>query len=389
MILFVISFLLVFIIAYLIASVLNKENNIFGLIYIALIAVANIVLSTEILSLFSQISQNGMLLMNTLTFLSALYVWNKFKRPLWHVDCKPFFKQTFNALKMDKSLIILAGCFIFLLGTLIFLCTIIPIVNPDAAAYHVLRSVYWIQNKNLNHFLIADSRNLCLPINSEILYAWVLMFCKKEVFLGFFSFVGYIISMISTFTFLDFMQYSMRNKLWGIFILSSFASVIVQASSTETDIIIAGLVSSSLLMFWYAIKNDKLIPLFMSALSYALAIGTKTPSLFAIPAIGIAMIIISTHYRKKEFYKPLLLFLGFGIVNFLIFSSYNYILNFIDYGNIAGSITFLVPHKNFDGIKAIPANFIKYIFLYFDFTGFKWGTYSSKFLIGCRDSLIS
>ncbi|MCI1273824.1 MAG: hypothetical protein LKG27_05265 [Clostridiaceae bacterium] len=354
-----------------------------------LIAFANIVFSTEVLSLFSQISQTGMLIMNTLTFLSGLWIWNKFERPLWHINCKPFFKQTYNALKMDKALIILAIGFTFFIASAIFLCTIMPIVNPDAAAYHVLRSVFWIQNKNLNHFLIADSRNLCLPINSEILYAWVIMLCKKEIFLGYFSFIGYVISIISTYKILDFMKYSMRKKLWVIFILSSFASVIVQASGTETDIIITGLVSSSLLMFWYAIKNDKLIPLFMSALSYALAIGTKTPSLFAIPAISIAMIIISTHYRKKNFYKPLLLFLGFGIVNFLIFSSYNYILNFIDYGNIAGSNYFLVPHKNFDGIKAIPANFIKYIFLYFDFTGFKWGTYSSNFLLGFRDSIIS
>lgn len=389
MILFLISFLLIFGSSYLISSILNRENNILGLIYIFLTAFANIVFTIELLSLFSKISTNGVLLINGITFIISLLIWNKLKRPLWHINCKPFFIHVFNAMKRDKSLFIYCACFLFFIGLSIFFCIIMPVVNSDADSYHVLRCLFWIHNGSLNHFPIADSRNICLPINSEILYAWVLMFFKSETFLGFFGFTGYLLSIISTYKILDFMKYSMRKKLWVIFVLSSFASVIVQASGTETDIIIAGLVSSSLMIYWYALKKNTIVPIFMSALAYALAIGTKTPAIFAIPAIGIGMLLLSIFYKKKEYFKPLLIFLGFGIINFLLFSSYNYILNYIDFGDIAGSTLFLAPHKNFDGIKAIPANFIKYIFLYFDFTGFKWGDYSTKFLMGIRDSIIS
>ena len=83
------------------------------------------------------------------------------------------------------------------------------------------------------------------------------------------------------------MGYCVRKRLWVIFILSSFPSVIVQVSGTEIDIIVAGLVLSSIFLFWRGLKDGENIPIYMSALAYALAIGTKNPSINMIPGVDL------------------------------------------------------------------------------------------------------
>lgn len=377
MVLFLISMLAVVLSSYMIAGCLNREKNIFGLIYMFLISFANVVLTMEVLSLFSAISKIGILVLNFIMLTAVFIFWKKQGAPLWSINCRPFFKKVWLACCKDKYLLVLAAAYLFIIGVTVFMTVILPAKNPDAASYHMLRSTFWIHNHNLNHFNIADFRAVCMPINSEILYTWVLIFVKKIIGIGFFEFFGYSLSIISIWKVFDYLKVSVRPRLWAIFILTAFPAVIVQMSGSETDMIIAGLVSSSILMYWYSIKEEKIkkIPLFMSALAYALAIGTKTPSIIAIPAVGTFMLVLSLYYKKKDFYKPFLMFLGFGMINFTIFSSYNYILNFLDFGDIRGNSILMHQTSLEGGLKEVPANFIKHLFLLVDFTGFRWGEY--------------
>lgn len=386
MILFIISLVLVFTSVYFITSVIAPKKSVLGLIYFFILAFAQIVLTFEILSLFTAIKQFWVLGVNALFLAGSAYIWNKKSRPLWSLDYQDFRNKVINSLKLDKSLMWLyVGFCIFIIST-VSLNLIMPTVNADAMAYHVARSLFWVLQGSLKHFEVADIRNLCLPINSEILYSWVFLFVKKDVFFGFFSFVGYLMSIISVYKIMELLGYCVRKRLWVIFILSSFSSVIVQASGTETDIIIAGLISSSILLFWYALKNNKKTPIFMGALAYALAVGTKTTAIIAMPGVGLFLIALSVYFKK---YKPLMLFLSFGLINFLIFSSYNYILNYLQFKNFMGSTSFMVVSKNYYGIKGAISNFIKYIFMFIDFTGFRWSDYVGPNIVHFRNTVLT
>lgn len=386
MFLFIISFLFVFSSSYLISSILSPKKNILGFIYLFLIAFAQLVLTFEILSLFTAIKQFWVLTFNVLFLGTSIFLWNKKSRPMWSIDLKGFIRKTFNSFKLDKALIWLFIGFCVLIFSALFLCFIMPITNADAQGYHVARSVFWVLQGSLNHFEVSDIRNLCLPINSEILYSWILLFVKKDVFLGFFAFSGYLLAMTCLYNILGLMGFCTRKKLWTIFILSSFSSVIVQVSGTETDIIIAGLLSASIFLFWYGLKHNEKIPVFMSSLAYALALGTKTTAAIAVPGIGLFLLFLCFKFKK---YKPLGYFLGFGLLNFLIFSSYNYILNFIDFHNFMSAEEFVVISKNYYGIRGMFSNFIKYLFMFFDFTGFKWGLYLNDYLMDFQNSIFN
>lgn len=386
MFLFLISFLLVFISSYLLTSVISPKKSILGVIYLFIIAFAQIVLTFEVLSLFTAINQFWVLALNTLSAGISATLWSKKSRPRWNLDFKDFKNRVNNSFKLDKSLVWLYIGFLAFIIVAILLNLTMPITSADAFAYHAARSLFWVLQGSLNHFEIADIRNLCLPINSEILYAWVLLFFRTDVLFGFFSFIGYLLSIISVYNILGLMGYCIRKRLWVIFILSSFSSVIVQVSSTETDIIIAGLITSCIFLFWYALKNNEKTPIIMASLAYALALGTKTTSIIAIPGVGLILLALCYHYKK---YKPLGAFLGFGLLNFLIFSSYNYILNIIQFHSLNGPASFMVVSKNYFGIKGMISNFIKYIFMFIDFTGFKWSDYINPQMISVRDGILN
>ena len=86
MILFILSFILVFVSSYFITSILSPKKSILGLIYLFLIAFAQIVLTFEVLSLFHAIRQIPVLAWNLFFLTGSIYVWNKNNRPIWNLD---------------------------------------------------------------------------------------------------------------------------------------------------------------------------------------------------------------------------------------------------------------------------------------------------------------
>lgn len=380
MILFIISLIMICISSYLIASLFEPKRYGIGIIYFFLIAFSQIVLTFEILSVFNAIAPIGVIFLN-LVFLSlSVFFWNKFGRMLYKPDFKNEFYRIKKAVLKDKCLLILGFAFLFFIFITIILGIFTPVNSYDALAYHLARVPFWISQGNLNHFVYPDTRVLIMPINSELLYTWVIVFLKDDWFLGLFSFFGYLMSIISLYNILGVLGFCERKKLWSVFILSSFASVLVEASSVETEVVIGGLVLSSIFLYLYGLKEDKKVPIYFSALAYALAIGTKTPSIMAIPGCSIMLCVLSYLYKKNEFYKPILEFTKFFVVNFIVFASYNYILNFINYGNPVGNKNEIIIHSFFGGIKGFVANFIRYLFLMFDSSGFKYADYVGKYI---------
>ena len=361
MILLVISFLLTLFAGLFISSIFEQKNFIKFFIYTILSMFALIVFNIELLSLISQITAGNILILNTLFAVITGIVWYKKGKPVPEIKIKRSTKRIFYALLKDKYLLILGLAFIFMCFVSICLVILLPVVNPDAEAYHVLRSLFWIGNKNLNHFVIGDIRNITMPINSEILYLWLLIFTKKQFAIGIFSFTGFLTATTSLYGIMKYIGIKERQRLWTIFILASFPSVIVQISGTETDIIIAGLTLAGIYLYMNYIKEMKLSALYFSALSFALAIGTKSPALMLIIPVGIWMLWIGYRKLNRDFYKPFVKFLGFGLIN----------------------------HTNNYGFRGMAAGFIKHIFLFFDFTGFKWNDTLGIHIMNLKENILS
>lgn len=365
--LFLISFVLILISSYLLASILENKSFAKGFIYTVVICFSQIIFTTEILSIFKQFKLVPFLSLNIVSFILIYFVWKKFKKSLLKPNFKDYFCKIKNTFIKDKVLLILGASWLFFVIVSIILCSISVITNGDAKSYHVVRSAFWVLNSTINHFDCANIRSLIFPINSEIVYAWVILFTKKALLLGFFSLTFYLVYITSLYKIIhNLLGYSLRRTLWVIFIISSFACMVIQVSSVQTDLVIASLVLSGIYLFWDSFIHKNKISVFMSSLCFALAVGTKSSAGFLILASALFFIYLAYKYKN---YKSLLSFSIYALLNFLVFSSYNYILNFFDFGNIFGTQGAIIAHKNLYGINGIFANAIKYLFLFFDFTG--------------------
>ncbi|MBQ8848251.1 MAG: hypothetical protein IJ003_04835 [Candidatus Gastranaerophilales bacterium] len=358
--------------SYLIASISCE----FLVIFIAFFAL--VVLNLEILSLFNAINPLN------ITFLSIFFaivisLFFKFKKAKF-LKIKINFKRIKNSFLLDKSLLIMFFAFLSLLLVSFFLAVVTSVLEPDSQTYHFLRAYEYIKNSSLNHFETTDIRALIMPINSEILYSYMLAFKKNFFGYGIVSFVSYIVCLISSWQICEIFKFSYRKRFWAIFLFSSLSAIIVQIPSLQTDILVGALLLTS---FYLYLKEKN----YFSSLSLALALGVKTTGFIAL--FGFFVLVFGYEILINKKFKNLMKFFGFLGLNFLIFSSYNYFSNFIHYGNFFSNNAAYIGHCLVGGFKGYIANIINFIFQAFDFTGFKWGYYLNSEIIGLRENVFN
>ncbi len=344
---------------------------------------ASIILNLEILSIFKAINETNILILEAIFFGISLYFYiqKKCPKPKLKLD----FKRLFNSFLLDKSLVLLLLGFVFLIAANGFLAFIIPSAEADSQTYHFFRSYMFIKNHSLAHFETNDIRALIMPINSEIIYAWILAFKKNFWGYSTVSYFSYFLVLISGSKIMEKFKISYRKRLFSIFLFSSLAGVIIQMSTLQTDLIVGGLYLSSLALF---LENKK-SSIFFSSLAFALALGVKTSSLTMFFSLILIFVLIEILFEKNKNLTKTKTFFLFLILNFLLFSSYNYILNYLQFGNFVANTNSFLSHKFWGGIKGYIANLINFSFQMLDFTGFRWGDYLSPYILGFRQDIFN
>lgn len=377
----IISTLLTFFTAYFLSAIFGR------FLYFYIIFIGLIILNIELLSLFKSISPIGIILLNTIFFVTAIACWLKNNIPILKFDIQKkvsVCKKIQNSLKLDKALIILGTGFVYLIIINFIMSFFLPVNDFDALSYHTYRALVWAEKGYIFHFDTSDVRNLVMPVNSELIYTWIYSLTKKDIGFGALEFFSFLFGIAGIWSFLERIKISIRKRLWAIFIFSSLAGIITQISSTQTDLFTGVLLLYSIILFIDFTKENNIKHGYFSSLSFAIALGVKSSAFMA----GLPIVILFLIYSyKKSAVKNFTKFILLLAINFIFFSSYNYILNFIDYLNPFGSEIAINGHGFFGGIKAFIANFIRYNIQLFDFAGFKWGIYLSPLMLKLQNIL--
>ncbi len=369
---FLFSVIAVTISSYLIVSVINKNNkNIKGLLYFLLIAFSQIVLSFEILSLFKAISKTGVLICNIIFLITSIFLFIKTKAKLYIPNIEEEIRKIKFSLKKDKMLLFLSICFVIFLFSQLIAALFFPVTFGDALTYYLPRCTAWIQNGSISHYITPDTRELIMPVNMEFLYTWLLLFTKNETGSGIFAYIGYIGAISGIWEILKELSFTIRRRLWSIFIFSSFALVAIEMYTPSADLFIGGLILCGIYLFLKSAKYNEKVSLYFSALSFALAAGTKTTAIIAIPSVLIIILGILFLYKKGKIKQYLIRFILLFLANFAVFSSYNYILNIIQFSNPISCSEQMLLNQFRGGFKGWLCNVIKYCFAIFDTSGIK------------------
>lgn len=341
---------------------------------------ALIILNVEILSLFSAIQNFNLFIFSIFNLIFSICIF-KYKKCSF---IKPSFdfKRLKNALLLDKSLIVLSVAFISLTLISFFLATIMPVLEPDSQTYHFYRVYMFSAQKSLAHFETGDIRALIMPINSEIFYTWMLSFKKNFYGYGILSFCSFFLAIFSMWGIFEKFKFAFRKRLYAIFIFSSLSAIIIQIPSLQTDVTVGAFL---LLAFYLFINKSN----YFSSLSLAILMGIKSTGVVALFGFFVAIILYKLLIEKTKDFSQIKSFILFLILNFFIFSSYNYFLNFFHYHNPLGNRASLIGHGFWGGIKGYIANLIHFAFQSLDFTGFKWGVYLNETIFNLKNQFFN
>lgn len=389
LLLFIISFCLVMCSTYFFTAIFKSKRPENTVIFFLLNTAVQVILSFEILSILKSIDPINVLKINLFVWLISFIFWNIKKRPkLISEKFDINFENIKTAVKKDKILLILGLFFLFSVFISFFLAVYAPVNQWDSTTYHFARIALWIQHKSLEHFETSSVRQVMFPPNAEILYLWFLMFIKKDFLAGMVQFLSFCGSVWVLFSFLSYLKVSTERILWAVFVFSSLPAIILQSSSTQNDLVLGFALFVSLYLFMYGIREKEQKSLIFSAIALALSIGIKASVFMFLPAFGIVYVALALQNREKQAYKPLLLYAGWTILFFILLSSYNYILNYLEFRNPLGLdsyIKFFTLHAK--SLKSFIANFIRYNLCFVDFTGFAFANIFSLPLLILKTAL--
>ncbi|OGI17209.1 MAG: hypothetical protein A2287_09920 [Candidatus Melainabacteria bacterium RIFOXYA12_FULL_32_12] len=390
LILFIISFCLVLSSSYFLASTIKSRRFENSIIYLVLILVSQIIVSVEILSIIKQINQAGILISNLIIFIPSLLYWKYKEFP--HIDfgeIKLIKDKIIQAIKKDKILLLLAVFFVFSSLVSLLLTIITPTNSWDSLIYHLARIGFWVQNQTLAHFESSSIRHTIYSINSEILILWSMVFLKRDYLAQLPQYLAYLGCIFTIFTYLRYLKVSTGRILWTIFILASFPAVILESTSAQTDLLVAFFLLASLYLFIYGVRENSKKALIFSAIAFSIDAGIKYSTFFFVPVFGIIFFLISIRENKKLFYKPIAVFIAASIPAFLVLSSYNHILNYLDFGNFFANQAHMERLGATPGFKTLLANLIRYFLLFIDFSGIESANILSPLYLSSKDFLFS
>ncbi|MHB8276129.1 MAG: ArnT family glycosyltransferase [Candidatus Humimicrobiaceae bacterium] len=246
--------------------------------------------------------------------------------------------------------------------------------------YHLARAAFWKQNQNINHFTTTAEIQNENPVNGEIGLLWIMLLTNSDNITFLVQWFCFLIILIALYKLLRLLNFNKAVSLVSVFIFSTLDIVLLEASSTQNDLVAACFIAITLYLFLKVVKlpQPDFRYLVLSGISFGIAMGIKGNSYLIIPGFVIFLIVFGKN-NKIKFIKLAYLLL-FSISGAFLFSGYAIIQNYISYGNIfsANEYTDTVRITN-PGFKTFISNFSKQISLFYQLNGTKFD-YIGKFI---------
>jgi hypothetical protein len=256
---------------YLLIITFKNTNWYNSFLYTSLFVGGFVYLSSEVLSLFDLFNFKYIRLSWLLLF--AITFWNLFKRKeLIMINIPPKLNTFFHS----KNKVLLTS-FIALIGILSIQGIIYPPNNWDSLTYHMGRIPHWIMLQSLDPFPTHIYRQIYSPPLSELIIAHICILTKADIFANLIQ-TFYLISCLSAvLSILHLLKITRIAKIIICILVITTPEFILQASTTQNDLIVSFFILSSCYFILKSYLNEKqeLLNIFSLSLSVGLALYTK------------------------------------------------------------------------------------------------------------------
>jgi hypothetical protein len=174
--------------------------------------------------------------------------------------------------------------------------------NWDSMTYHLARMAYYIQQGNLDSFNADYWAQVVHPKNATILMIFSFLGSgRNENWTQLVQYLSYWLAMLSIYGIGRILSMGRASSLFSALIFGLLTTSLMEASTTQNDLLIAALIGCSLygLLVWGI--NRRVSYLLLCILSISIAIGVKGAALLVLPSLLLIALFLSfIHNRPKQ-----------------------------------------------------------------------------------------
>lgn len=220
-------------------------------------------------------------------------------------------------------------CFIsFILVITLFTAIVYPPNNWDSLEYHLPRIEHWIQNASLNHYYTSNIKQLIYAPFAEIAILHNRVLTGDDWLMNavqWFAFLGTII-VISKIT--SLLGLSKKKQIATSLIFATLPMAILQASSTQTDLVVT---------FWLVCLAERFLQWkkskdFRLSIEFGIALGLAILSKGTAYPIAFPFVVTFAILCIKQYKKYLIGAFCAAVICFAI-NMPHYVRNYISFGN--------------------------------------------------------
>jgi len=369
--LFVLDVILVLVFALAWAAVLKPPTRPAFLIALFVLVWADLVLVTEILSLFVLVTAPAMLAAHAVTALVAVLAWRAAGRPRPPSFKLPPLAVLTDSFKARPDLWALGLIVALAYGLLAVVNALVPPNNQDSMVYHLARVAFWIQHHSLAPWPTPRIHQVIFPLNEEIGNLWSMLFLRRDALAGYVQWFSGLAVMVSVFGLARVFGYARAQAAFASFLCLTLPMIVLQATSTQNDLTVGAMTACAVCLLLVGLKTRHKGMLILSGLAVGLVLGMKYTAYMALAGVGLGAVYIALT-RTPRLWKSLGQWAAACAVGFLALGSFNIIQNLIHQGYPLGinkAVTYQTNKSAPGEWDLVRSNLARDTFSFMDFTG--------------------
>jgi len=318
-----------------VSSLLMRVRDGAGLIVSTMLAAAaQLVLISEVLSIFSAWSTGPLIALQVISLVPVVLFAIRAKPVRPQLPTRPEWlslRGVWDLVRSHSVEFLTFAIVGILLLVQLDLAWRVPPNNYDSMTYHLTRILFWLQDDSIRQFANATERQATFPVNAELIQGWTMMLSGGERFVQLVQWTAQL--GLVAFVFAAAKDFGYRRIHAGVAACAMLAMpiVVAQATSAQNDMVVGFFAAGAALFLLRGLRGDNsaYVP---AAIAAGLAVGTKSTGPLIITALGIgALVYCGRDWRKLV--RPAILLLA-GIV---LLGSFSYVENIAERGSLLGS----------------------------------------------------
>jgi hypothetical protein len=263
-----------------------------SLLTVSVVAFAEIIGLTLVLSAVGWLSRSGLFVGSTGLLLASIAIWLQTGRP-------PLPRPQSGAIReLRRPVLTSLGVTVgFALAYVVALIVGTPPNTWDSLVYHLARAALWGQTGHVGYISNAyDGRLNGNPPNAELALTYVLDVTRNERFAAFVQLAAALSCGLGIFVLARRLHIERGAAVFGALLFLTLPIVLLQASTTQNDLVAAAMLIAAAAFLTGTSRTE----LSLAAVATALAVGTKVPALLGLPVLFLIALVARPKTRLSR-----------------------------------------------------------------------------------------